>query len=235
MNLARRAAVIPVLAGFVLTSLVAGCSSGGSGGQIPASLSLTVPTPGLGAVLNGDENSVGTPESAFAWVTGPAGTVIVRSVSMVALPGFRLPRLEGIGAMPGCTGNASLQENTNASGRLQVLANGRAVRLHPVPGYRMTTGRSDCTPAFAYVVSAATACQYALAGFRFRVLADGRNRTVVTFDEGAFIWYYASGKFPAEAQYERQYNAAFSAQSQAYSATQGSRQSGGQGSGNGLQ
>jgi hypothetical protein len=214
--------IAAAVTGCLLAGLVAGCSSlpTGQPEDNPLNqLSQELNTPGLGARMNGDEATVRTPESAFAWIAGPRRTVIVRSVSMIALPGFRLPRLLGVGVMPGCTGSGSIQASVTASGSPQVEANGHLVRLLPATGYRMRTGLSSCSPTFDYTVMATNAGQYAAAGLRLRVLASGRIKTVLTYD-GIFIWCYPSGQVPSAAQYQRRYDAASSAQYKSYTAQQ---------------
>jgi hypothetical protein len=222
---------VAAVAGCLLAGLVAACSSRPAAQQDPVGLNQLnqeLLTPGLGARMNGDEDSPGTPESTFAWVSGPPRTVVVRSVSMIPVPGFQLPRLTATDVMPGCTGSESLQAATTARGIPQVEANGHVVRLLPVSGYQMRTGTSDCSPTFVYTVTAPRASQYAVAGLRIRVLADGRASTVLTYD-GVFIWSYASGQVPSTTQYQRSFNAASSAQYKSYSTARGTGSSGGAG------
>ena len=141
---------------------------------------------------------------------GPRRTVTVESASLIALPGFRLPHLVKVGAVPGCLGNENISAYADTYTKVSVIANGHAVRLVPIRGLGMRTGNTKCVPTFVYEVQDDRTGPFAVAGLRLAVLAGGRAESVTALD-GTFVWYF-TGSGPPQAQYNARLSAAEAAQ-----------------------
>ena len=200
----------------LVAGLAAGCSQSGSPGQHSTSpgqqaVSLQqLENPVTGAAFNGEDASAGAIDPVLAWVGGPRRQVTVESASLIALPGYRLPRLTYVGAVPGCVGSSSVSANDAANNTVSVTVNDRAVQLIPIHGYQLRTGNSKCVPVVVYEVQDNVPGQFAVAGLKLDVLSGGRTGSVIAYD-GDFVWYVTSASVPTNSQYNARFNAASAA------------------------
>ena len=205
-----------LLAAGVLIGL-AGCGLANSETkQEIASLNQQLQTPGLGAGMFGQNADIGVPIPTVAWVAGPSRTVTVLRASLIALRGFKLPRLVSVGVVPGCAGSDNdLFPTSNDQDQIGVTANGRQLQLLPLAGDRMRTGNARCAPAFVYTVVSSVYGEYAAGGLQLTVQA-GNQTQIVRAWRGVFVWY---GGSPSTASFNQQCDAAAAAQKQLYNAS----------------
>jgi hypothetical protein len=168
--------------------------------------------PAAVAQFNGEDATAGATDPVIAWVGGPRRMVTVESASLIALPGFRLPDLIDVGAVPGCLGQANISANADPQNNVSVTVNGHDVVLIPIQGYRLRTGNARCVPTLVYEVQDGQPGEYAVAGLKLDVISGGRTDSV-TADDGDFIWYFSGSSAPTKSQYNARYNAAAAAQS----------------------
>ncbi len=218
MRAGKRGALSLIISILAAALGLAACSAtGGSRAQQEqASLNKQLQTPGSGASIYGEEAEVGAVEPTVAWVVGSPRTVTVLRASLFALPGFKLPRLVGLGVVPGCAGSDNMLEaSTNEQDQVEVTGNGHPLRPLPLKGYRMRTGDAKCAPAFVYTVLSTLPGDYAAGGLRLTVQAGSQTQTVLAYD-GVFVWYYAYGAAPSNDLYNQRWNAASSAEDELY-------------------
>lgn len=196
-----------VLAGIV------GCASGSDRTQqlIAAESALGNRYLRFGPSMINHLELVGTDQSRLTEIPADsAERITLISATLIALPGFRTPKLVSTGVIVGtCRQIWVLLPAVN--GHPSVVAiGGHPIRPLPLRGYNMEIG-AGCVPQIIYAVRATSTGQYAVGGLRVRVRYDGRVQTIYAYD-GIDIWYYNSSWLPTASHVTDGLRATFSAQ-----------------------
>jgi hypothetical protein len=162
--------------------------------------------------MTGVEANVREIDPVIAYVGGPRRTVTVESASLIALPGYRLPHLINVGAVPGCLFTKGISASADSHNNVSVTVSGHNVRLIPIHGYQLRTGNSRCVPTLVYELQEDEPGQFADAGLNLDVRSGGRTESV-TVHEGEFVWYRTSDSAPTNSQFNARCDAVAAAQS----------------------
>lgn len=168
-----------------------------------------------GPSMGNDAEPVGTHEPELTLIPADsAQRITLLSASLIALPGFRTPRLLSTAVVAGgCPGPYTAFPSDHGRS-ISVTVGGHHYRPLPLPGYHMLIG-TGCVPQIVYVLEAGTAGQYAVGGLRVLVRTDGRTQAMFAYD-GVDVWYYRSGPYPSASQVTDGLNRAFAAQMKIY-------------------
>jgi hypothetical protein len=163
-----------------------------------------------GPVMANDAEPVGTHEPELAYLSSDSvSDITVISASLIALPGFRTPRLLSTGIVAGrCPETVTALPSAHHS--IAVTVNGRSYQPLAVREYAMQIG-AGCVPQIVYVIQAASAGQYAVGGLRILFRRDGKLQTLFSYD-GVDVWFYGSGPYPTPQQVTAGLRSAFDAQ-----------------------
>jgi hypothetical protein len=164
-----------------------------------------------GPEMANDAEPVGTHEPELAYLSSDSvSDITVISASLIALPGFRTPRLLSTGIVAGrCPETVTAFPSAHGHS-ISVTVNGRSYQPLPVRGYAMQIG-AGCVPQIVYVIQATSAGQYAVGGLRILLRHDGKLQTLFSYD-GVDVWFYGSGPYPTPQQVAAGLRSAFDAQ-----------------------
>ena len=196
-----------VLAGIV------GCASGPDRAQelFTAESALSIRYEYLGPSMVNKLEPVGTYQSTITEIPADsAERITLISATLIALPGFRTPRLVSTGVIAvNCRHTLVLLPPVKGHTSV-VTFNGRPYQPLPLRGYTMEIG-AGCVPQLIYVVHATSTGQYAVGGLRVLVRHDGRMQTMYA-NNGTDIWYYDSSWLPTARQLTNGLQSAFTTQ-----------------------
>jgi hypothetical protein len=162
-----------------------------------------------------DLEPVGTDEATLATIpAGSAKRITLISATVIAVPGFRTPKLVSTGVIPAHCRQLGVVLPSVKNHPINVTIGGHPVRPLPLRGYSMEIG-AGCVPEVAYAIRAKSTGQYAAGGLRLLVRYGGRTQTIYTND-GIDIWYYDSSWLPTASQVTHGLNATFAAQVAVY-------------------
>lgn len=129
-----------------------------------------------GAAAPGQASVVGVPTAIRT------GSVVLESATLVQLPGFPLPRMAGVGVVPGKGWMAGTWDWPPLNGPVGKAGVGR-LPVRPVAGYVLTAGHPI---AIYYAFSGDQAGQtYYVAGIQLKYRRGTRNYTVTLYQVGA--------------------------------------------------
>jgi len=198
---------------FILLAGIAGCATGPDRTQeflaAENALSSRYDVPGPGIVNRLD--SVGTDESTTTAIAADSPErITLISATLIALPGFRTPRLVSIGIVPvNCRQMFILHPPVNGHPSV-VTFNGHPFQPLPLRGYNMEIG-AGCTAQIIYVVREKSTGQYVVGGLRVLLRYDSRTQVMYAYN-GTDIWYYDSTWLPTGRQVTDGLQATFAAQ-----------------------
>jgi hypothetical protein len=154
---------------------------------------------------------VGTDQSTITEIPADSPEYItLLSAELIALPGFRAPRLISAGVIAGHCPRTEVLLPAARGLASPVIVNGRKYQPLPLRGTQIEIG-GGCFAQLIYVVRATSPGQYAAGGLRVLVRRDGRTETMLAYD-GTDIWYYNSGPLPSARQITIGLRATYAAQ-----------------------
>jgi hypothetical protein len=164
-----------------------------------------------GPVMANDAEPVGTHEPELAHLSSDsASDITVISASLIALPGFRTPRLLSTGIVAGRCPETVTALPSAQGHSITVTVNGHSYQPLHVHGYSTQIG-AGCVPQIVYVIQATSAGQYAVGGLRILLRHDGKLQTLFSYD-GVDVWFYGAGPYPTPQQVDAGLRSAFAAQ-----------------------
>jgi hypothetical protein len=168
-----------------------------------------------GPFMHNDAEPVGTHEPELTSIPADSAQhITLLSVSLIALPGFRVPRLLSTAVVAGECGGFFTAFPSDHGRSILVTKDGHPYHPLPLPGYHMLIG-AGCVPQIVYVVEAGTPGQYAVGGLRVLVRTDGHTQAMLAYD-GLDVWFYRSGSYPSASQVTGGVNRAFAEQKEIY-------------------